>query len=224
MDLKDKVVVIAGASSGIGAATAKRLVNEGVSIVLAARDRGRLDTVNRTIDSNAIAVPTDVAKQHEVEHLMERAMDHFGRIDAVFANAGKFIQGDLAQGDPDHWAEGIDLNVTGLLRTLRAALPIMRKRKSGHILMTASVAGRRWIKGQTVYCATKQAVYEIAEGLRLEVQKDNIRVTLISPGWVANEFWDDAIADSDLRKALEGKRAMLSDNVAEVVCFALKRP
>jgi ribitol 2-dehydrogenase len=226
MNLTTAVVLITGASSGIGAATARALAERGARVALVARSRDRLERLAGEIGEAALPILADVTRQADVDRMAQETLDQFGRLDVVFANAGRFIAGDLVDGDPEHWAEGIDLNITAVCRTLRATLPHLVAQRSGHVLLTASVAGRRWTEGQTIYCATKRAVYGIAEGLRLEMLPHNVHVTVVSPGWVANEFWDsvDHIPDRMLAQAVQDQRAIGSDDIAAGVVYVLTQP
>lgn len=226
MDLQNAVVLITGASSGIGAATAKALAEKGARVALVARSQERLHRVANSIGEQALPIVADVTKAADNERMVAETLAHFGQLDVVFANAGMFIEGDLADGDPEHWAAGIDLNVTAVCRTLRATLPHLVAQKSGHVLVTASVAGRRWQKEQTIYCATKKAVYALVEGLRLEMLEHNVHVTAVAPGWVANEFWEevDEFQDGTLQKALDEEKAIRSEDIAAGVVYALTQP
>ncbi len=226
MDLQNSVVLITGASTGIGAATARVLAEHGARVALVARSEDKLQRVADTIGEQALPIVADVTKAADTERMVEETIKRFGRLDVVFANAGVFIEGDLLDGNPEHWAAGIDLNITAVCRTLRATLPHLVAQKSGHVLVTSSVAGRRWQQGQTVYCATKKAVYALVEGLRLEMLEHNVHVTAIAPGWVANEFWDDVdwIPDTMLKQAVEEDKAVKSEDIAAGVIYALTQP
>lgn len=226
MELKNIVVLITGASSGIGATTAKILAKHGAKVALVARTKNKLEEVAIQIGERAFPIVADVTEASDNELMVQKTLEKFGKLDVVFVNAGMFIEGDLAEGDPEHWAAGIDLNITAVCRTLRATLPHFIAQKSGHVLVTTSVAGKRWQRGQTVYCASKAAVNAIVEGLRLEMLEHNVRVTAIAPGWVANEFWEDveAFSDNTLQAALKDERAILSEDIAAGVVYALTQP
>ncbi len=225
MDLHNAVALITGASSGIGAATARALAEHGANVALIARSRDALQRLAAEIGEQALPVVADVTNPPDVERMVAETLKRFGHLDIVFVNAGMFIEGDLLDGNPEHWADGIALNVTSVCRTLRATLPHLVAQKAGHVLITASVAGRRWQKGQTIYCATKQAVYGIAEGLRLEMLPYNVHVTIISPGWVANEFWDNSARISEkLLEATQNQQAITSADIASGVIYALTQP
>lgn len=222
--LQDKVVLITGASSGIGAATARALAAEGAKVALVARSEQTLRRVASEIgDAQALAIVADVTRAGDVERMVQATLDRWKKIDVVFANAGAFIPGKLAEGDPEEWARGIDLNLTAVCRTLRATLPYLIAQQDGHVLLTASVAGRVVFPGSTVYCATKHAVYALAEGVRQEVLEHNVRVTVIAPGFVANEFWGDEVS-SETRADVDAEKAVTSEDIAAAVVYALGQP
>ena len=225
MELQGSVALITGASSGIGAATARALAKHGARVALVARSRDKLQLIADELGDQAMPVVADVTKAFDVEWMVRETLGCFGHLDIVFANAGMFIEGDLLDGDPEHWAAGIDLNIAGVCRTLRATLPHLVAQRAGHVLITSSVAGHRWTRGQTIYCATKRAVYGIAEGLRLEMLPYNIHVTVVSPGWVANEFWDDSPRISAmLDRASRDEQAITSEDIAAGVIYVLTQP
>jgi NADP-dependent 3-hydroxy acid dehydrogenase YdfG len=205
------VLVITGASSGIGAASARRAADSGYRIVLAARREDRLRELAEELGGaqRAIAVRCDVSDWEDDQALARAALDSFGRIDAVFANAGFGAQRGFLEESVEHWRSMVLTNVLGTALTIRATLPHLLERGSGHYLITSSVAGRRVIPG-SLYSATKWAVTAIGEALRSELRQmhDNtgIRVTLIEPGMTDTEFFDrrpqNALADDDLARAV----------------------
>ena len=222
----EKVVLITGASSGIGAASARALVKSGAGVVLFARSAEKLQGLQEELGAeHVLAVPGDVTRQADVDALLPAALEKFGRLDAVFANAGAAIPGRIADGDPEAWARGVDLNVMGVLRTLRATVPHLVAQKSGQVLLTASIAGRTVWPGEVVYSATKYAVYGIAEGLRKEVSQSGVGVSVISPGYTLNEVWGERGVDPEAqrRQSQEGS-ALLSEDIAQSVVFALSQP
>jgi NADP-dependent 3-hydroxy acid dehydrogenase YdfG len=207
----EPVLLITGASSGIGAATARRAAETGYRIVLAARREDRLRELAEELGGaqRAIAVRCDVSDWEDDQALAQAALDSFGRIDAVFANAGFGAQRGFLEESVEHWRSMVLTNVLGTALTIRATLPHLLERGSGHYLITSSVAGRRVIPG-SLYSATKWAVTAIGEALRSELRQmhDNtgIRVTLIEPGMTDTEFFDrrpqNALADDDLARAV----------------------
>lgn len=222
----DKVVLISGASSGIGAATARALVGAGAKVILFARSTEKLQSLQDEFGAErALAITGDVTRQADVDGLLPAILEKFGRLDAVFANAGSAIPGRIAEGDPEIWARGVDLNIMGVLRTLRATVPHLIRQKSGQVLLTASIAGRTVWPGEVVYSATKYAVYGIAEGLRKEVSQSGVGVGVISPGYTLNEFWGERGTDVEAqRRQSEEGTALLSENIAQAVVFALSQP
>jgi NADP-dependent 3-hydroxy acid dehydrogenase YdfG len=206
----DPVLLITGASSGIGAATARRATQTGYRVVLGARREDRLRELAEELGGagRAIAVRCDVGEWEDDQALVRAALDGFGRIDAVFANAGFGAQRGFLEESVEHWRAMVLTNVLGTALTVRATLPHMLERGSGHYLITSSVAGRRVIPG-SLYSATKWAVTAIGEALRSELRQmhDNtgIRVTLIEPGLTDTEFFhqrpQNALADDDLARA-----------------------
>jgi NADP-dependent 3-hydroxy acid dehydrogenase YdfG len=212
------VLLITGASSGIGAATA-RLAADRYRLVLAARRREALEDLAEELGGAeaAIAVACDVTEWDQVEALAGRALAEFGRIDAVFANAGFGATRGFLEESPEHWRSMILTNVLGPALTIRATLPHMLERGDGHFVITSSVAGRRPIPG-SLYSATKFAATAIGEALRQELRQvqgnDRIKVTLVEPGITDTEFFDQVPADWALRDA----------DIAREVLHALSTP
>jgi NADP-dependent 3-hydroxy acid dehydrogenase YdfG len=228
-NISAKVVVITGASSGIGECAAGLLARSGAKLVLAGRRKERLDRLVRaiTVDGgSAIAVQTDVTRRSEVEALVNAAMTAHGRVDVMLNNAGIMPIAPMAALDVDDWDRMIDVNIKGLLYGVAAVLPIMRKQKQGHIINMASVLGFKvFAPGGTVYSATKFAVRALTEGLRIEHRPDNIRCTLISPGAVATEIPESSSTEETraaMRKFYE--MAISPDAVARAVAYAIEQP
>jgi len=223
-----KIVVITGASSGLGEATARLLSSEGANVVLGARRIDRLQSLVHKLTSNggkAFAVATDVTHYDQVKALVDTAVKTFGRIDVMINNAGLMPHSPLERLKIDDWNRMIDVNLRGVLYGIAAALPFMKQQKSGHIINVSSVAGHKVRQGTAVYAATKTAVRVISEGLRLEVKPYNIRVTIISPGAVATELVD-SITEPDIaanvRKLTDA--ALPADTFAKMVLFAMSQP
>ena len=206
----ERVLLITGASSGIGAATARRAAEDGDRVVLGARREDRLRELAEELGGaeRAIAVRCDVSDWEDNQALATAALDAFGRIDAVFANAGFGAKRGFLEESVEHWRAMVLTNVLGVALTIRATLPHLLERGTGHYLITSSVAGRRVLPG-SLYSATKWAVTAIGEALRAELRQihDNsgIRVTLIEPGMTDTEFFDrrptGALEDDDLARA-----------------------
>ena len=205
------VLLITGASTGIGAATARQAVEAGWRVVLGARSEDRLRELANELggEEQALARQCDVSRFEDQETLVATAREGFGRLDAVFANAGMGAGRGFLKGSVEHWRKMVETNVLGVALTIRAALPHLRDAGGGHFVITGSVAGRRPLPG-SLYSATKFAVGAMAEGLRQEIRNDmpetDIRVTLISPGMVDTPFFDNrptnALEDADVARAV----------------------
>lgn len=222
--LSGKVVIITGASSGIGAATARALARHGARLALAARSTDRLAALVEAIGpEQAMAVATDVTSGTQVVRLVETTVRHFGRIDALFANAGVYITGPVSEGDPDEWARLIDVNVNGVLRAVHAVLPHLLAQRSGDILVNSSISGHQAIHWEPVYSASKHAVQAFVHGLRRQVAPQGIRVGAIAPGMVLNELW--GITDpEEIARRVEARQGLRSEDVAELVVHMLSLP
>ena len=221
--LADKVVIVTGASSGIGLAAARALARCGARLALAARTADRLQSLAAELGACAFAAPTDVTIGAEVARLVSQTLGRFGRIDVLFANAGIYVPGQVAEGDPDAWARLIDVNVNGVLRCVRAVLPHMLERGSGDILVTSSISGHIDIPWEPVYSASKHAIQAFVHTLRRQVAPRGLRVMSIAPGMVANELWGfTEPAAVDARVAAHA--SLRSEDVAELVVTMLSRP
>jgi len=222
--MEDKVAIITGASSGIGAATARALAEQGCRLTLAARSTDRLETLARSLGPETLVVPTDVTCDADVKRMVERTLDRFGRVDVLFANAGVYIPGQIAEGDPNAWANLMDVNVDGVFRCIHAVLPSMLAQGSGDILVTSSISGCIDIHWEPVYSASKHAVQTLVHTLRRQVARHGIRVGAIAPGAVANELW--GISDpADIERLSVGEHSHLrSEDVARAVVFMLSQP
>lgn len=225
--IRDKVVVITGASSGLGEAAARRLAGEGAKLVLGARRLDRLEEIAADLSlDKAAVVKTDVTDSRQVANLVDQAVKLHGRIDVLINNAGLMPHSLLELGRIDDWDRMIDVNLKGVLYGIAAALPHMKARKSGHIINVASVAGHKVRSGSAVYSATKHAVRVLSEGLRQEVKPYNIRTTIISPGAVATEL-PDSVTDpeqSERVRAFYEEVAVPAESFAAVVAFAMSQP
>ncbi|SCX66013.1 SDR family oxidoreductase [Variovorax sp. EL159] len=228
-NIDGKVVVITGASSGLGEATARHLVAQGARVVLGARRIDRLQAMVEEMKANggqAIAVETDVSDKAQVQHLVDAAITAFGRIDVLINNAGLMPHSPLERLKVDDWDRMIDVNLKGVLYGIAAVLPHMQRQKSGHIINVSSVAGHKVSPNGAVYAATKHAVRALSEGLRQEVKPWNIRTTVISPGAVATELPASATEPdiADGMKAFYDATAIPADSFARCVAFALSQP
>ena len=228
-NIEGKVVVITGASSGLGEATARLLSAQGARVVLGARRIDRLrvlaDELSRR-GGKALAVPTDVIQCDQVKRLVDAAVQTYGRIDVMINNAGLMPQALLERLKIDEWNRMIDVNIKGVLYGIAAALPHMKRQKAGHFINVSSVAGHRVGPGFAVYAATKYAVRALSEGLRQEVKPYNIRTTVISPGAVATELPNtvtDPQAAERIRK-FYAEVAIPAESFARAVAFAMSQP
>lgn len=226
--IQNKVVIITGASSGIGEAVAKDLAAKGAKLVLAARREERLIQLENEITRNggqAIYKVTDVTSPLQMEELAEAAIKKYGRIDVLINNAGIMPQSKLYKKKIDEWDRMIDVNIKGVLYGIAAVLPFMREQKSGHVISLSSLAGYGVWPASSVYSATKFAVRAIMEGLRKEELKNNIRTTIISPGAVDTEL-TDTITDKYLKEAFKKvyEGAIEADSIARTIAFAIEQP
>lgn len=223
ISLSGKVVIITGASSGIGAAAARELVGQGCKVALVARSAERLAALARELGPSALAVPADVVSGKDVERMVSATVERFGRIDVLFANAGVYLPGQFADGDPEAFAKLIDINVTGVVRTVRAVLPQMRAQKGGDVVVTSSISGVIDIHWEPVYSASKHAVQGLVHTVRRQVMGEGIRVAAICPGMVANELWGIK-AQADIDKHVRERTALTSQDVVDGLVFMLTRP
>lgn len=229
-NVTDKVVVITGASSGIGESTAKLLACRGAKVVLGARRKDRIDSVVKEISDSggkAIGFAVDVTRRAEVEALIKGAVDTFGRVDVMVNNAGVMPIAPIHLLKVDEWDRQIDVNIKGVLNGVAAVLPQMLKQKSGHIINMTSVFGIKvFAPGGTVYCATKAAVRTLTEGLRMELHTENIRCTMISPGAVNSELQNSTSdpAAAEFLKELYAKIGIPADTVARAIQYAIEQP
>lgn len=225
--ISGKVVIITGASSGIGEATAKLLGDRGAKLMLAARREERLqDLVNKIEQAGGTAAyqTVDVTKREQVEALAQATLDTYGKIDVAINNAGLMPLSRLEKLRVDEWEKTIDVNIKGVLYGMAAVLPAMQSAKSGHIINISSVAGHKVFPGGAVYCASKSAVRVISEGLRQEIGGD-IRCTIISPGAVATEL-TDSVKDPEASQSMEQvyQDAIAPEAIAKAIAFAIEQP
>ena len=207
------VLLITGASSGIGEATARRMAGEGWRLVLGARSLGKLESLAQELGGpeRALAARCDVTEFGDQEALVQTALDAFGRLDAAFANAGFGAKRGFLSETPDHWRDMVLTNVLGVAFTIRATIPSLRE-SSGHLLLTSSVAGRRALPG-SLYSATKHAVTAMAESARQELHGSGVRVTVVEPGVVDTPFFDFPPAGG-----------LHADDIARAAAYALSQP
>lgn len=227
--IEGRVTVITGASSGLGAATARHLSARGANVVLGARRRERIETLAGELEragAKALAVTTDVTDRTQVQALVDAAVQRFGRIDVLLNNAGLMQQSPLERLKVDEWDNMIDINIKGVLYGVAAALPHMQTQKTGHMIFVSSVAGHKVTPAGVIYSATKHAVRAIAEGLRQEAKPYNVRTTIISPGAVATELPShitDPQSATGIQQFYEGF-AIPAESFARAVAFAIEQP
>ncbi|MCA0108291.1 SDR family oxidoreductase [Staphylococcus aureus] len=215
--LTDKVAVVTGAGSGIGEAIATLLHEEGVKVILAGRNKDKLQNVaNQLAQDSVKVVPTDVTKKEEVDELIKIAQQTFGGLDIVINSAGQMLSSKITDYQVDEWDSMIDVNIKGTLYTAQAALPTMLEQSSGHLINIASISGFEVTKSSTIYSATKAAVHTITQGLEKELAKTGVKVTSISPGMVDTAI--TAAYNPTDRKKLEPQ------DIAEAVLYALTQP
>ena len=226
-NIDGKVVVITGASSGLGEATVRHLAARGAKLVLGARRIDRLTALAEELGlGDGAAVATDVTNAAQVQALVDHAVALHGRIDVLINNAGLMPHSALERAKIDDWNRMIDVNLKGVLYGIAAALSHMTRQKSGHIINVSSVAGHKVGKNNAVYCATKTAVRVLSEGLRQEVKPYNIRTTIISPGAVRSELVEH-ITEADIKVGIEDfyeKFAIPADSFARMIAFAIEQP
>src|SRR5262244_1432844 len=228
-NIEGKIVVITGASSGLGEATARFLSAQGATVALGARRVDRIQSLARELTGSgakALAIRTDVTHREQVQALVDVAVQTYGRIDVMINNAGLMPQSPLERLKIDDWDRMIDVNIKGVLYGIAAALPCMKQQKAGHIINVSSVAGHKVRPGGVVYSATKHAVRVISEGLRQEVKPYNIRTTVISPGAVDTELPNtisDPVIAENMRKFYDDV-AIPAESFAHAVAFAIGQP
>lgn len=210
----DDVMIITGASTGIGAATARAAGQAGYRLVLAARSADKLTALAEELggEERARAVPTDVTRWEDNEALLAAALDAFGRVDAVFANAGFGASRGWLEETPEHWRGMVLTNVLGAAYTVRAAIPALKESR-GHVFLTGSVAGRRALPG-SLYSATKFAVHAMGEAIRADLNDTGIRTTIVAPGMVETPFFSD-------KPSIE---ALQPEDIAAAIMYALTQP
>ena len=228
--IKDKVVIITGASSGIGYATAKILAQSGAKVAVGARRLDRLEKLQKEIneqDGEILISKLDVTKKSECDSFVTKVIEKWGQVDVIVNNAGLMPLSFIKNLKIDEWDRMIDVNIKGVLYCTAAVLPTMLEKKSGHIINISSVAGRIVFPAGSIYCATKHAVTAFTEGLRQELSpRKNIRVTSIEPGVVETEL-TNTITDESLEKFVETSKqmeALKAEDIATAIVFAIDAP
>lgn len=227
-DMDGEVAIVTGASSGIGAATARALGEEGVSVALAARRADRLESLAADIDGSpgeALVVPTDVTDREAVDDLVAETVDAFGDLDVLVNNAGVMLLQQVADADPDDWRTMVEVNLLGLMNASKAALPHLRS--GGDLVQVSSVAGRTTSQTAAGYNATKWGVNGFTDALRKEETENGVRTTIVEPGAVDTEL-QEHIPDEEVKERLEGwvesMEALQPDDIAAAVLYAVGQP
>ncbi len=228
--LQGKVCVVTGASSGIGAATARRLAGAGAAVAITARREDRLNELAEQIGSDggrALPIPADITKEDEAISMIERANSELGRLDILVNNAGVMLLGPIQGADTEEWRRMVDINLLGLFYCTHAALPVMRDQGGGHIVNLSSVAGRTASLGVAAYNATKWGVVGFSEGLRQEALHVKVRVTVIEPGYVATELQGHStneMAKAAIEDMREKTTPLEAEDIAESIYYAVSQP
>ena len=223
--IKDKVVIVTGAGGGIGSATARLLAERGAKVVLADRTLTKAEQVAKEIGGNAVAMPVDVTNRSEMTNLIAAATDRFGRLDVLVNNAGVGPVSYLHELKVDEWDLMVEVNLRGVLNGIAAALPVFRAQDVGQFVNVASTAAYTTSPTMAVYSATKTAVRAVSEGLRKEAGP-KLRVSVVSPGFVATEFVQ-TVSDDEVREQLLKQRdtfAISPDAIARAIAFAIEQP
>ncbi|MDT5082751.1 MAG: hypothetical protein QOJ80_7388 [Mycobacterium sp.] len=229
MSLSDKVVAITGASSGIGAAAARLLAARGATVALGARRTDRLERLADELRANGSAVlveTVDVTRREDLQRLVDRTVEQFGRLDVLVSNAGISKIGPVGDGDVDGWSAMIDVNLRGVLYGIAAAMPVFRRQGRGHLVTTVSTAGLKIVPDMAVYAATKNAVRTLMEALRQESTDGVVRTTSISPGYVRTELGgsiDDPVLRDEIKRNIDAF-GLPADAVARAIAFAIEQP
>jgi ribitol 2-dehydrogenase len=222
--LSGKVVIITGASSGIGAETARTLAEHGCKLTLAARSVDKMQALAKGLDTETLVVHADMTNPTDIVAIVDKTLEKFGRIDVMLANAGIYIPGQIEEGDPDAWSNLLTVNVDSVFRCAHAVIPHMKAQGRGDILVTSSISGFIDIHWEPIYSASKHAVQTFVHTLRRQVASYGIRVGSIAPGAVATELWglnDPAEID---RVSIGDHEFLKTEDVAKAIVFILSQP
>ncbi|MFD1061824.1 SDR family oxidoreductase [Winogradskyella litorisediminis] len=230
MNLENKTIIITGASSGIGEATAEKLAGNGANVVLMARSEDKLETLKNKIEANggkAIVALGDVTKKEDFDNVVNKAVAAYGKIDGLINNAGLMPLSYVEKLKTSEWDKMVDVNIKGVLNGVASVLPKLKENKGGDIINVSSMAAHRYFPGGAVYCATKSAVKMFSEGLRQELApKYGINVTSIEPGAVATNL-TSTITDEDIKENMSDMKEMTtleSEDIANAIHYALTQP
>ncbi len=229
--LDGRVAAITGASSGIGAATARALAAAGMAVALGARRSNRLDELAERIEADggrALALPGDISEERHAKAFVEGAHEHFGRLDVLVNNAGLMLLGPVTGANTDDWRRMVDINILGLLYCTHAALPLMGAGGGGHIVNLSSVAGRTATIGSAAYNLTKWGVNGFSEALRQEALHANVRVTLVEPGYVDTELQghneNPAVTEAMEKFKQQTGKVLEPEDIANAIVYAVSQP
>ncbi len=230
MKLDNRVIIITGASSGIGEATAKKLASDGAKVILMARRKEQLEKLKKEIEENggeALVSSGDVTKKEDFKNTVNQGVEKFGKIDGLINNAGLMPLSYIEKLKTDEWEKMVDVNIKGVLNGVSSVLPQLKENGGGDIINISSMAANRYFPGGAVYCATKSAVKMFSEGLRQELApKYGINVTSIEPGAVATEL-TDTITDEDIKekmKEMQKMNTLEAEDIANAIHYALTQP
>jgi ribitol 2-dehydrogenase len=221
--LKGKSVLVTGASSGIGRASAKAFAEQGMRVAISARSTDRLRDLLKELGPEAIMLPADLTNPGDTDGLIHQAIAKLGRLDVLFANAGVYIAGQIADGDPAEWDKLLALNVGSVFRSINRVIPHMRANGGGDILVSSSISAYQAIHFEPVYSASKHALNAFLYGVRRQVIQDKIRIGVIAPATVLNELWGYTDPGS-IDKKVASREGLRSEDVAEAAVFMLSRP
>jgi ribitol 2-dehydrogenase len=221
--LKGKSVLITGASSGIGRASARAFAKEGMRVAVSARSTDRLRELVTELGPDAIMLPADLTSAAETDELIRQAIAKLVQLDVLFANAGVYIAGQVAEGDPAEWDKLLALNVGSVFRSINRVIPHMRANGGGDILVSSSISAYQAIHFEPVYSASKHALNAFLYGVRRQVIQDKIRIGVIAPATVLNELWGYTDPGS-IDKKVASREGLRSEDVAEAAVFMLSRP
>lgn len=222
--LAGKVVIVTGASSGIGAAAVRLLAEQGCKLTLAARSLDKMQALAEQLPAETLVLRADMTIPGDIESMVQRTLEHFGQIDIMFANAGIYIPGEFADGDLDAYSTLLKINVDAVLRCAHAVIPQMKTQGSGDILVTSSIAGHIDVPWEPVYSASKHAIETFVNTLRRQLAPLGIRVGSLAPGRVANELWGFSNPDAIERASVQERGYIKSEDVVEAAIFMLSRP
>ncbi|MFN8622565.1 MAG: SDR family oxidoreductase [Chloroflexota bacterium] len=223
-NLDDKVVIITGASSGIGAATARELARHGCRLTLAARAEDRLQALAAELPTETLVVRVDVTQADDARRMVDATIERFGRVDVLFANAGVYLPGKIDEGDPAVWSKLMDINIDGVLNGIHAVLGPMKAQGSGDILVSSSISGFVDIDWEPIYSASKHAIQGLVHTLRRQLSPMGLRVGAIAPGAVATELWNLTDPAEIERLSVGEHRFIQAADVARAVAFMLAQP